>query len=110
MGARAPTWNGGFIETHFTYSPQLVFVQRNEFVRMSRQVFSTDPHDLGDVDAYSFGLRYYPFMFSRAGLALHAEYSLVRAYKSASPLPTSASPFGPDLRTSSVFFGLDFAF
>ncbi len=110
VGARAPTWNGGFIETHFTYSPQLVFVQRNEFVRMSRQVFSTDPHDLGDVDAYSFGLRYYPFMFSRAGLALHAEYSLVRAYKSASPLPTSASPFGPDLRTSSVFFGLDFAF
>jgi hypothetical protein len=110
VGARAPTWNGGFVETHFTYSPQLIFVQRNEFVRMSRQVFSTDPHDLGDVDAYSFGLRYYPFMFSRAGLALHTEYSLVRSYKSASPLPTSRNPFGPDLRSSSVFIGLDFAF
>jgi hypothetical protein len=110
MGARAPTWNGGFVETHFTYSPQLVFVQRSEIVRMSRQVFSTDPRDLGDVDAFSFGLRYYPFMFSRAGLAVHTEYSLVRSYKSASPLPTSTSPFGPDLRASSVFVGLDFAF
>jgi hypothetical protein len=110
LGARAPTWNGGFVETHFTYSPQLVFVQRDEIVRMSRQVFSTDPRDLGDVDAYSFGLRYYPFMSSRAGLAVHTEYSLVRSYKSASPLPTSTSPFGPDLRSSSVFFGLDFAF
>jgi hypothetical protein len=110
VGARAPTWNGGFVETHFTYSPQLVFVQRNEIVRMSRQVFNIDPRDLGDVDAFSFGLRYYPFMFSRAGLALHTEYSLVRSYKSASPLPTSTSPFGPDLRASSVFVGLDFAF
>jgi hypothetical protein len=109
-GARAPTWNGGFVETHFTYSPQLVFVQRNEIVRMSRQVFSTDPQDLGDVDAFSFGLRYYPFMFSRAGLALHTEYSIVRSYKSASPLPTSSSPFGPDLWASSVLVGLDFAF
>ena len=110
VGARGPTWNGGFVETHFTYSPQLVFVQRNEIVRMSRQVFRTDPRDLGDVDAFSFGLRYYPFMFSRAGLALHTEYSLVRSYKSASPLPTSTRPFGPDLRSSSVFIGLDFAF
>ncbi len=110
VGARGPTWNGGFVETHFTYSPQLVFVQRNEIVRMSHQVFRTDPRDLGDVDAFSFGLRYYPFMFSRAGLALHTEYSLVRSYKSASPLPTSTSPFGPDLRSSSVFIGLDFAF
>ncbi len=110
VGAQAPTWNGAFLETHFTYSPQLIFVQRNEIVRMSRQVFSTDPSDLGDVDAYSFGLRYYPFMSSRAGLAVHTEYSLVRSYKSASPLPTSMSPFGPDLRASSVFIGLDFAF
>jgi hypothetical protein len=77
---------------------------------MSRQAFTTDPRDLGDVDAYSFGLRYYPFMSSRAGLAVHTEYSLVRAYKSASPLPSSTSLFGPDLRTSSVFIGLDFAF
>jgi hypothetical protein len=110
VGARAPTWNGGFVETHFTYSPQLVFVQRNEIVRMSRQMFSTDPRDLGDIDAFSFGLRYYPFMFSRAGLAVHTEYSLVRSYKSASPLPTNTSLFGPDLRASSVFVGLDFAF
>lgn len=109
-GAQAPTWNGGFVETHFTYSPQLIFVQRNEFVRMSRQVFRTDPHDLGDVDVYSFGLRYYPFMFSRAGLAIHTEYSLARSYKSASPLPTSTSLFGPDMRASSVLVGLDFAF
>lgn len=102
-GARAPTWNGGFLETHYTLSPKLIFVQRNEFVRMSRQPLASDPSDLGNLDAYSFGARWYPIMFSRAGLACHSEYAIVKSAK-------TSQVFGRDVWSSSLFFGLDFDF
>ena len=102
-GAHAPTWNGGFVETHYTYNPKLILVQRNEFVRMSRQPLASDPADLGNLDAYSFGFRWYPIMFSRAGVAWHSEYAIVKSAK------TSAVT-GRDVWSSSVFFGLDFDF
>ena len=34
-GSRAPTWNGVMVETHYVYSPQLIFIQRSEWQRMS---------------------------------------------------------------------------
>jgi hypothetical protein len=102
-GAHAPTWNGGFVETHYTFNPKLILVQRNEFIRMSRQALSSDPSDLGDLDAYSFGARWYPIMFSRAGLAWHSEYAIVKSAK-------ASQVFGRDVWSSSVFFGLDFDF
>ena len=102
-GAQAPTWNGGFVETHYTLNPKLIFVQRNEFIRMSRQAISSDPSDLGNLDAYSFGARWYPIMFSRAGLAWHSEYAIVKSAK-------TSQVFGRDVWSSSVFFGLDFDF
>lgn len=102
-GARAPTWNGGFVETHYTVNPKLIFVQRNEFIRMSRQAFASDSSDLGNLDAYSFGLRWYPIMLSRAGLAWHSEYAIVKSVKT-SPV------FGRDVWSSSVMFGFDFDF
>jgi len=102
-GAQAPTWNGGFVETHYTFNPKLVLVQRNEFIRMSRQALVSDPPDLGNLDAYSFGARWYPIMFSRAGLALHSEYARVKSVK-------TSAVFGRDVWSSSLFFGLDFDF
>lgn len=102
-GAQAPTWNGGFVETHYTFNPKLVFVQRNEFIRMSRQALVSDPPDLGNLDAYSFGARWYPIMFSRAGLALHSEYARVKSVK-------TSAVFGRDVWSGSLFFGLDFDF
>jgi hypothetical protein len=101
-GAQAPTWNGGFIETHFTVNPQLFFIQRSEWVRMSRQALVTNASSLGDIDAYTAGFRWYPFMFSRAGFAFHNEYSLVRQ--------KGTSPTGLNLTASSALFGFDFAF
>ncbi|HEY6944154.1 MAG TPA: hypothetical protein VI431_03370 [Candidatus Acidoferrum sp.] len=101
-GAQAPTWNGGFIETHYTLNPQLFFLQRSEWVRMSRQALATNPSNLGDIDAYTAGFRWYPFMFSRAGFAFHNEYSIVRQ--------KGTSPAGLNLTASSVLFGFDFAF
>ena len=71
--AQAPTWHGGFVETHYTVHPQLIFIQRCEFVRMTRQALTTNPSSLGNIDAYTFATRWYPIMLSRAGLALQPE-------------------------------------
>jgi hypothetical protein len=101
-GAQAPAWNGGFIETHFTVNPQLFLIQRSEWVHMSRQALATNPSSLGDIDAYTAGFRWYPFMFSRAGFAFHNEYSLVHQ--------KGTSPTGLNLTASSLLFGFDFGF
>ena len=106
-GARDASWNGGFLETHYYVSPQLVFTQRVEAIRMSQQAFSDIPSTLGNVDAYSFGTRWYPFMFSRAGLAVHGEYSLA---KTVSPGQLPSEGATTNIWTSSVFFALDFDF
>lgn len=112
LGAKAPTWNGGFVETHEHVSPQFVFVQRYELIRMSQQALPSDPSNLGDIDAYSVGFRWYPIMFSRAGLALHTEYSITKTQGS---LPLSGDAVGvfdtnAPVWSSSVLVGLDFAF
>mgnify|MGYP001598714045 FL=1 len=106
-GARAASWNGGFLETHYYISPQLVLTQRVEAVRMSQQAFSDTPGTLGNVDAYSFGTRWYPFMYSRAGLAVHGEYSL---QKTVSPGQTAEEGSTVNIWTSSLLFALDFDF
>lgn len=102
-GAHSPTWNGGLFESHYTISPQLILINRYELIRMSQQAFSSNPGNLGNIDALTFGLRYYPFINSRAGFAYHAEYSLVRQ-RGASPVTAT------DLTNSSLLFGFDFDF
>lgn len=102
-GARNPTWNGAFVETHFVYSPQLTIFQRSEWVRMSQQAFATNPSNLGDIDNYVVGYRYNPFMSSRAGFAFHNEYSWIRQ-RGTSPVT------GTDLSSNSLMLGFDFAF
>jgi len=111
---RGPQWNGGFIETHFYYSPQLVLVGRYEIIRMDQQAFSNSPGNLSNIDAYSVGYRWYPIMFSRAGLAFHNEYSIS---KNIGIVPLSLDGVGlPPLAingkvwSGSLFIGLDFDF
>jgi hypothetical protein len=106
-GARDASWNGGFLETHYYINQQLVLLQRVEMVRMAQQAFSDTPHTLGNVDAYTFGTRWYPFMFSRAGLAVHGEYSLAKTV-SPGQLPTEGSTV--NIWTSSLLFAFDFDF
>jgi hypothetical protein len=108
-GAMAPTWNAGFVETHLHLSPQFVFTNRFELIRMSRQALPTTPLNTGDIDAYSVGYRWYPIMFSRAGIAFHNEYSIVKtqgAGVGANPLldPPTAT------WSNSILAGFDFAF
>src|SRR5579864_9518435 len=49
-GARNPTWNGAFVETHFVWNPQFTIFQRSEWVRMSQQAVPGTPSNLGDID------------------------------------------------------------
>ena len=102
-GAHDPIWNGGFIEAHYTYSPQLILVGRYETIRVSQQALPDVASTTGNTDAWVAGFRYYPIMNSRAGLAYHVEYSHVRNSGTA---PLS----GRDVRSSSVMLGFDFAF
>jgi hypothetical protein len=111
-GAKSPIWNGGFIEAHYTYSPQLVLVGRYETIRVSQQALPVGSllssgvaitNTTGNTDAWVAGFRYYPIMSSRAGIAYHVEYAQVRTSGAA---PVS----GRDVRSSSVMLGFDFAF
>ncbi len=102
-GAQSPTWNGGLFETHFTPSPQLVLINRYELIRMSRQVFASNPSNFGDMDVLTVGYRYYPFISSRAGFAFHNEFAIQRQ-RGAAPIT------GLDLTTSSLLVGFDFDF
>jgi hypothetical protein len=102
-GGRSPSWNGALFESHYTLSPQLIFINRYELIRMSQQAFSTNPGNLGNIDSLVFGVRYYPFINARAGFAYHAEYAIVRQ-RGASPVTAT------DLTNSSLLFGFDFDF
>jgi hypothetical protein len=103
IGGRAGIWNGGLFESHYTFNPQFILIQRYELIRMSQQPFATNPADLSNMDAFTVGYRYYPFISTRAGFAFHNEYSIVRE-RGAAPVT------GRDLTSSSVFIGFDFAF
>lgn len=101
-GFRSPTWNGGFVETHWVHTPQLILFQRSEWIRMSQQADPATPSNLGNIDNYVFGYRYYPFMNSRAGFAWHNEYSWIRG--------RGLAPDGSDLTNNSLMLGFDFDF
>jgi hypothetical protein len=102
-GATGPTWNGGFVEAHYTYNPQLILFGRYETVQMSRQANPLTQRDLGDLKVWTVGYRWYPIMSSRAGLAWHQEYAIARSVGTA-PLT------GRDEVSSSFLTGFDFDF
>ncbi|MGA7921734.1 MAG: hypothetical protein WCA38_18895, partial [Candidatus Acidiferrales bacterium] len=79
LGAQAPTFNGGFIEAHYYLNPQNVVLFRFEKINVGTQALASNPGDYGNVTAYSGGYRWYPIMFSRAGLAINAEYSISKS-------------------------------
>src|ERR1700741_1100927 len=56
-GAQAPTWNGGLIEPHYTFNPRFILISRYEAIRMSRQVFATNPANFGNIVGKTVGER-----------------------------------------------------
>ena len=111
---QAPSFYGGFLESHYYLNPQNVILGRFEKINVGQQAFSGGNGNFGNVTAYSVGYRWYPIMFSRAGIALDGEYSRT---KSIGIVPESGDGTGgPPLFptdgvwSSSIFFGIDFDF
>lgn len=103
LGAVGPTWNGGFVETHYNYNPRFVLTGRYELIRMSRQANPSIRSDAGNLDGWAVGYRWYPIMNPRAGLAWVQEYGRV--------LNAGAAPIsGKDDSTNSFLMGFDFDF
>jgi len=102
-GAVGPSWNGGFVEAHYTINPQFIITGRYELVHMSRQAnaaLAATPN-LGNVDSFTIGYRWYPIMFSRAGLAFHNEYAQAKT-------GNTSILTGSDQTARSVLIGFDF--
>ena len=102
-GAVGPNWNGGFVEAHYTINPQFIITGRYELVHMSRQAnaaLAATPN-LGNVDSFTIGYRWYPIMFSRAGLAFHNEYAQAKT-------GNTSILTGSDQTARSVLIGFDF--
>jgi hypothetical protein len=101
-GVRDPAWNGRMLELNYTPTLQFVVTGRYEDIRNTGQLFSASRSNFGDLDAETIAARWYPFMTSRDGLAIHAEYSKVHQ------IGTSA--IGSNQTNRSGYLGLDFAF
>jgi hypothetical protein len=113
-GAQDSKWNGFLLETHYYVNPQLMLINRLDFIRMTQQADPATEKTLGNSDAYTFGLRWYPMMISRAGLAIHWEVAYT---KTTGTVPMSGDGVGlPPLTpttqvgSTSALFALDFAF
>jgi len=121
-GSQAPSWNGATFEGHYIYSPQLIFIGRYEFEKMSQQANGSGygvgvtgpngftgpmPSNLGNISTYTIGFRYNPFMTSRAGLAWHNEYNWLHQDGTG---PSLTPGVLTNLNTSEILMGLDFDF
>ena len=111
VGSQAPTWNGVLFEPHYVYSPQLIFLARYETMRMSRQAngpqsATPSASNLGNISTYTVGLRYNPFMTSRAGFAWHNEYNWLHQDGTGPIVGLNTS----HVNTSEVLTGFDFDF
>ncbi len=113
-GAKNAEWNGALLEVHYIPNSQFIIIGRYEQVHMTQQSDPDNASNYGNTDQYVIGLRSYPFMFSRDGLAFHVEYSLSRTVGGV-PLSgdgVGAPPLNPTaiVNSSSVLLALDFAF
>jgi hypothetical protein len=103
IGAAGPSWNGGFVEGHYNPNPKLIFIGRYELTRMSKEANPAIPGNLGNLDIWTVGYRWYPIMSTRAGFAWLQEYSRIT---NAGAAPLS----GKDDVSNSLLMGFDFDF
>ena len=113
-GAQDTKWNGFLLETHYYVNPQLMLINRLDFIRMTQQADPATEKTLGNSDAYTFGVRWYPMMISRAGLSLHWEVAYTRT---TGTVPMSGDGVGlppltatTEVGSTSALFAFDFAF
>ena len=113
-GTQKPAWNSALLEAHFIANTRLMVQGRYEMLRMSKQADPAIPKTFGNADAIALGFRAYPFMFSRDGMALHAEFAMTRTTGMA---PLSGDGSGVDaydpatkVWSRSLLLAFDFAF
>ncbi len=126
QGSQGPTWNGYTVEARYVFSPQLIFIGEYEAERMSRQANGPGylttvtgangytgpmPSNLGNINNYDFLIRYNPFMTSRAGLALQAEYNIFHQVGTGPAYPGSTAVYpNVNTNTNELLLGFDFDF
>jgi hypothetical protein len=115
-GSLPPTWNGYTLEARYVYSPQLIFIGEFEAERMSREAngpgyanpsptngfASQMASNLGNIDNYDVLVRYNPFMTTRAGMGLQAEFNVFHQI--------GTGPLNTNTNTSELLLGWDFDF
>lgn len=109
-----PTWNSALLEAHYIATTRLMVQGRYEILRMSKQADPAIPKTFGNADAIAVGVRAYPFMFSRDGMAIHGEFAMTRTVGMA-PLSGDGSgvdPYDPATKvwSRSLLLAFDFAF
>jgi hypothetical protein len=109
-----PTWNSALLEAHYIASPRLMVQGRYELLRVSQQADPATPKTFGNADAFAVGVRAYPFLFSRDGMAIHGEFAMTRTVGTV-PLSGDGSgvdPYDPATKvwSRSLLLGFDFAF
>jgi hypothetical protein len=105
-GSRSPSWNNGMIEAHWLPNPQFILTYRYDMIRMSQQANTAYPDDAGNTTANTVGFRYYPFMHSRAGFAIHGEFSHLGQKHAFDPGTGTLL----DQTYNSTFLGMDYIF
>jgi hypothetical protein len=103
VGAVGPVWNGGFVEGHYNPTPRWIAIGKYELNRVSREANPNIRGNLGNLDTWTVGYRWYPIMSPRAGLAWTQEYSRII---NAGTAPLS----GKDDIRNSFLMGFDFDF
>ncbi len=104
--ARSPIWNGYTIEARYVYSPQLIFIGVYEAERMQQQGTVGTPQNLGNINNYNAIVRWNPFMTSRAGLALQAEFNVFHQIGTGPTVGATTA----NTNTSELLLGTDFDF
>ena len=113
-GTQKPAWTTALLETHYIATPQLMIQGRYELLRMSKQGDPAIPKTTGNADAIALGVRLYPFLFSRDGMAIHGEFAMTRTIGTV-PLSGDGSGVDPVTQTTAVWsrsllLAFDFAF
>jgi hypothetical protein len=106
VGSHSPSWNNGMVEAHYMPNPQFIATYRFDMIRVSQQANDAYPDDAGNTTANTIGFRYYPFMHSRAGFAIHGEFSHLSQKHAFDPGTGTLL----DQSYNSTFAGMDFIF
>ncbi|MEO8215563.1 MAG: hypothetical protein ABI718_00610 [Acidobacteriota bacterium] len=99
---RNATWDGGFVELAWTPRLKTTPFFRYDWISNGDQSNSELASNANDQTQYTIGIRHTLNYSTRAEYALHGEYSALRARGLTADEPTVTS--------TSLFFGVDFAF